>query len=307
MKILSSTLSKLNSSLGIKFFYNSNTLNNNFFNYLYKKNIISKDIDDDIKKFDLEGYLKPKIDSSELCDYLSKQIQLQNPKRDETRRIFFQISHEMKLKIKSHIQSNFGEILNKFEKYYNNKISIVGTFIKRNYFVEDENYYNQTVRDKSKEYFNMYFHTDSYTINYFKLFISISDIDSTMGPLNFYPINYNKSFLKKSKYKSRLNYKNIESEGLVKNISKKGESIFISTPQCLHKAGIPDYGKHRDVLCIILAATHENINTYYDYEKNFNQEIWNRNGLILKNSLSKPYGFRKSFALYKKFLKSKIK
>ena len=262
MSFLSNTLDKLNSTLGAPIFKNTNTLNNNFFNYLYKKNIIINEMDEDIRKFHTDGYLKTNVNSTNLCDYLSKQIEMQNPKRDETRRIFFKMNDEMKKKIKDHIFSDFKQILDKFEKYYNNKIAIVGTFVKRNYFVEDEKYYDQTIRDKSKEYFNMYFHCDAYTLNYFKLFISISDIDETKGPLNFYPIKSNKSFIKKAKYKNRLHYENVETDGLIKNISKKGESIFISTPQCMHKAGMPDYGKYRDVLCVILAATFENINSY---------------------------------------------
>ena len=39
MRLLSNILSKLNVSLSLTMFDNANTLNNNLFNYLYKKNI----------------------------------------------------------------------------------------------------------------------------------------------------------------------------------------------------------------------------------------------------------------------------
>ena len=152
----------------------------------------------------------------------------------------------------------------------------------------------------------MYFHCDANTLNYFKLFISINDIDKTQGPLTFYSIPDNRKFLKKSNYKSRNNYIDIELGCIKQNVSKRGESLFISTPQCLHRAGIPEYGKHRDILVVVLIATSEKINDYFHYEKNFYDEIWNRGGTSLQRVFSKPIGFRGAFSNYKKFFKSKL-
>ncbi len=299
-------LKKINEKFGVYLFNNSNTLNNNFFNYLYKKKIAKKTNDEEIYKFHKDGYFKTSVNSEKICEYLSKKIVEQDPVINEKRNIYFKIDDEMKKKIKDHIYSNFGDTFKKFEKYFNNKIAISNISLKRNYYVDDVNYYKNKIRDKSKEFYNMYFHCDANTLNYFKLFISINDIDKTQGPLTFYSIPDNRKFLKKSNYKSRNNYIDIELGCIKQNVSKRGESLFISTPQCLHRAGIPEYGKHRDILVIVLIATSEKINDYFHYEKNFYDEIWNRGGTSLQRVFSKPIGFRGAFSNYKKFLKSKL-
>jgi hypothetical protein len=47
-------LENINENFGKYLFNNSNSLNNNIFNYLYKKNIINKEMDENIKKFHSE-------------------------------------------------------------------------------------------------------------------------------------------------------------------------------------------------------------------------------------------------------------
>ena len=48
-------LKKINEKFGVYLFNNSNTLNNNFFNYLYKKKIAKKTNDEEIYKFHKDG------------------------------------------------------------------------------------------------------------------------------------------------------------------------------------------------------------------------------------------------------------
>lgn len=299
-------LENINENFGKYLFNNSNSLNNNIFNYLYKKNIINKEMDENIKKFHTEGYFKPSVDSFELSDYLSKEIEKQNPKLNDKRHVYFTINDQMKDRIKKHININFKSTLNKIEKYFNNKIVVAGIQLKRNYYVDDKKYYDLKINDKSKEFFNMYFHCDHNSFNYFKLFITINQINKDQGPLHFYSIKDNKEFLKKSTYKSRNDYNKVELATVKKNISKKGESLFLSTPQCMHCAGIPEHGKHRDVLFLIFVATHDPADNFFYYEKEYYDGIWNRGKSNINRIMSKPKGLRGTYEHYKKFLKSKI-
>ena len=291
----------INKNYGLKIFNNPNTLNYNLFNLFFKRNVASFKDDQELTNYHNLGYLKTKVDSSSLANFLKEEIDKEKVTFNE-KSTFFKINYEMKNKIKDHLRSNFRESIKKFEKYYKNNVAVASVEIRRNFGLKNIDYYNNTVRSKEAEHFNMYYHCDYYTMNYFKLFINIDDVDKTKGPLNFYSIKDTKKFIKESNYKSRTNYKNTELPNVIINQGKKGESLFLNTPQCVHKAGIPSYGKYRDMLFVSFVATPEKIDDIFHYEKDYYDCIWQcKNDLPKK--FSKPKNIRETFNLYKSLSK----
>jgi len=291
----------INKNYGLKIFKNPNTLNYNLFNFFFKINVASFKDDQELTNYHNLGYLKTNVDSSFLANFLKDEINKNEVKFNE-KSTFFEINDEMKNKIRDHLRNNYNEIIKKFKKYYKNNIAVASVEIIRNFGLKNTDYYNNTVRSKDQEHFNMYYHCDYYTMNYFKLFINISDVDETNGPLNFYSIKDTKKFIKDSNYKSRANYKTTNSTNVIINHGKKGESLFLNTPQCVHRAGIPNYGKYRDMLFVSFVATPEKINDIFHYEKDYYDCIWKcKNDLPKK--FSKPKNIRETFNLYKSLSK----
>ena len=76
--------------------------------------------------------------------------------------------------------------------------------------------------------------------------------------------------------------------------------------ECIHRAGIPNKGKHRDILFLTFCVTHDkNIKDRFHYENEFEENIWNHD-TRLKYKLAKPKGLKKMIKLYKNFVNSKL-
>ena len=60
--------------------------------------------------------------------------------------------------------------------------------------------------------------------------------------------------------------KHLRRSFICKNCGKKGESLFLNTPQCVHRASIPKKGNYRDVLFVTFAATPDKISDLFHYE-----------------------------------------
>jgi hypothetical protein len=297
-------LDEINKSFGIKFFNNPNTLNYNLFNYFFKRKIENKIKNDElIKDYHKLGYIKPKLNFTSLAKYINDNLKENNfEKQNDLSNdysIYFEINEDIKKKIKKNIPEIFGDILNKLKFYYQNNIVVSNVEIKRNFGIKDLSHYSLNKREKKNEYYNMYYHCDYYTMNYFKLFINLQDITEEDGPLTFYNINDTKKFVKESKFLNRNEYKNINTGKEIKNCGRIGDCLILNTPQCIHRASIPKYGNYRDILCITFVATHENINDIFYYEKFFPRDIWNMENNIAKK-FAKPKSFRNTFELYKK-------
>lgn len=286
----------INKKFGIKFFNNPNTLNYNLFNYFLRRNIKKNIKDDLMKKYHEEGYLNTKINSKELSIYLSNEIKKQNPAFQE-KSFVFNINSEMREKIKEHIKKYYIDILNKFKIYYGKDIIVSNVELRRNYGLKYQDDYKKTKKALDREFYSNYFHCDHYTMNYFKLFINIHDTSDEHGPLNFYNLKDTKEFVKNSNYKSRNNYKELQFSKLKKNIGNIGDSIFLNTSLCIHKAGVPVYNKHRDMLMITFVAPPSRIEDLFYYDRNEHLNIWEENDLISKK-YSKPKNLRNTVRLY---------
>ena len=295
-------LHRINKNFGIKFFKHPNNLNYNIFNFFFRKKIKKKIDNDLVKNYHNLGYIKLNINDFELANYLSNRINEKDAKKkiylSNEHSIYFEADEEMKEKIRNQISNNFGEIIEKLKKYYLNDIAVVNVEIKRNHGLKDSGYYELKNRLKENEFYNMYYHCDYYTMNYFKLFINLQDITTEHGPLTFYNIEETRNFVSQSDFKDRNNYQNIELKSEIKNCGQIGDSLIINTSLCIHKAGIPKYKNHRDVLCVTFVATPEKINDLFYYEKNYPGDIWNLEKRVAKK-FSKPKNLRNTYKLYK--------
>lgn len=289
-------INKIDKLFGVIFFNNLNPLSYNLFNFYFKKNIINKKnylSIDYLNNFDKYGFSKLNNFNLVTLNKIKSHLKLQNPINGKNNRFQYKINPEIINLIKELINNDCDEILKDIRAYFNSNIYLGHAMITRNYN------YNP---DKGESY-SSYFHCDGYLNTYFKILINLSDVTEDMGPIHV----INKIDTKKDvglfKYNTR-NYKkerNINSKIFVNN-SKFGEGLLISTTDCLHKAGIPKEGKYRDMLYLIFCAYPEKSKNTFFFEKTDNT-IWQSNSGLVKK-LSKPYGFKNIFYLYKNFLKN---
>lgn len=300
-------LHQINKNFGVKIFKNPNSLNYNLFNFFLRKNIVN-DNEKLLNSYHNLGYLKPDVDSRELANFLSQKIQDPNAKKIENRgnkySSLYVIDKEMRAKIKDHLNNKFKDIVDALKRYYGSGIAITNIQIRRNHGIEDTSYYSKKERTKQFEYYNMYFHCDYNTMNFFKLFISLQDISVDHGPLTFYSIEDTKKFVSKSNYRDRNFYDDLSLENEIKNCGKSGDSLILNTPQCIHRAGIPKFGNHRDVLFINFVAIPEKIGDIFHFEKDHENDIWGLD--ILSKRFSKPKNLRETLNLYRSFKKSSL-
>jgi len=282
-------------------FSNSNNFYYNVHSALYRKIICNKKFESEkIKNFHNLGY----FDSENCREYaikISEEISKQNVNKDKNY-FRFEITEEIKNLVKSCIENKFSEPLKKLENYFNAKVYVSDCQIKRNFSIKEV---EQTKNDKDSEPFNNFFHCDGYLYNYFKLFINLQDINENNGPLNFFSIEDNAYFLKKSDYKSRLDYKKIDFEkGLKRNTGKIGDSLFMSTTSCFHRAEPPKDNTHRDMLFITFVSVSKKEfcgNDFFSLDKKFIDSIWTHDGVINKK-FGKPQNLKKIFSHFIKFI-----
>jgi hypothetical protein len=302
-------LEKINKSFGVKLFKNPNTLNYNLFNFFLKKYVINKNVDI-LKSYHNLGYIKPNVDSVEIAKYLSKKISSSNAREIKSMSnkytTVFMIDEEMRNKIKDHLNIKFKKLIEALKKYYRNDIAVLNVQIRRNYGLRDKSFYSKKIKNKNFEFYNMYFHCDYYTMNYFKLFINLQDITTNDGPLTFYSIKDTKKFVSQSKYKNRNFYSDLKLDSEIQNCGNLGDSLILNTSQCIHRAGIPKFGNHRDVLFINFVALPKKINDIFYFEKDYEDEIWGSSNILAKK-FSKPKNLRETYNLYKDFKTKYIK
>lgn len=287
-------LHRVNKDFGITFFKNPNNLYYNIFNHYLRKNIVS--VTTEMENFHKEGFFKNNFNISSELDGLCDLMNSQNPQRNEKNIFLYTLNHEIRSEVKKILINNFSPIIEEFKKYFRQNISVIDVQIKRNYSLE-----NIELQNKSKqvEFFNNFFHCDHYIGTYFKLFINLHDVGNEHGPLEAFSIENTKRFVKETHYKSRHQYADSKLDYMFKNTGKKGDSLFCSTPLCLHRASVPEKGLFRDMLFITFAASNKNqTNDLFGFEKDFEKSIWSHEN-TLRNKLCKPAGARKTFKVFK--------
>lgn len=130
------------------------------------------------------------------------------------------------------------------EEYYGGYFKINHVDATRNYGVPEEIV-------KKTELFSSRYHCDNKRSDYTKLFVHLSDVTEDHGPYQSFSKKRTKELMKMG-YKSRRDY-NLPNEimenekDLFKGIGPIGTSYLTNTELCLHRAGIPKVGLHRDM------------------------------------------------------------
>ena len=317
----------INSKLSLILFGNPNRLNYNIFNLFYKIAISKNDIKSEkIYNLKKKGYFKASEASKELVDLINENIinknQIDNElteklhsnkaktNSDEKKSISYKIDTSIRQKILNFIQEDFKDDISVLEKYYNNKIAVAEVQVKRNYPLDNKEYYNQKIRSKEFEYYSNYYHVDFYVNTHLKLFVNLQDVTKEDGPLHIYSKTSTGNFIKKNKYKNRNNYlaNEIETE-LYVNSSKKRESFFANTTECLHRAGDLKNGHHRDMLFISFIVIpekvkNENKSSIDFYNNIYPDSLWIHDSRVTKKT--KPNSLKDVYSLFKNYYTSKI-
>ncbi len=286
-------LNSLDDKLGMWIFKNNNIFSYNIFTYFYEKNIINHH-SDLIENYQKKGFLKgPKI-NPKLIEQLNAQIKKQEIKKNSENFALVKWNNNLKEILKEIIFKELEQIIIKLQKYYNSKIILTHARIQRNYGYEKHNL---------EEKFSDNFHNDRWLSTYLKIFINLEDIGYDKGPTSIIPRNKKEEFIKVSKYKNRKNYIETNFKDAYINVGKIGESLIFNPSICLHKAGNPLVNNTRDMLMLQFSAIPNEKNAILELDKlniNMNEEIFADHDK-LSYKYAKPYGFYKTFKLYKKF------
>lgn len=288
----------MNQNFGRYIFKNSNNLYNNIFNLSHKILISKKTNNPYIIKFLKHGFFKLNVNSLDFSIKLSNELKLQQP-NDNKGYFHFEITDQIKNMIKRHINENFKDILNNFEKYFNAKISVAKVQIKRNYNIDNF----------SSEVYSNNYHVDHNTYNHFKLFINLMDIEKKNGPLHIYSKKNTKIFIKKNKYKNRNNYLNNElNNELYVNEGKQGDSLIADTSVCLHKAGKVFKNHYRDILFITFITIPKKIETkdFFYFDQIYPESIWKPVGGSEIIKIAKPSSFRDMVSTFINYYRAKL-
>lgn len=124
---------------------------------------------------------------------------------------------------------------------FNNKFIISDISIYRNFHFKTQNL--------SNEQYSNFYHCDHYLKTMFKVFIILDDVNEKNGPLFFFDKRTTKKIIPKY-YKNRTNYISDLDRKFEANkfTGKVGDTLICSTTECLHKAGIPEKNKMRDII-----------------------------------------------------------
>ena len=105
--------------------------------------------------------------------------------------------------------------------------------------------------DTSRMFSNSW-HFDYASTSIIKLFVCLSDVGEDDGPFHIYPIRQTKELVRMG-YKTRENYAGAadyieQHDNLIRLTGLGGTAALCNTEINLHKAGVPKYGHHRDMI-----------------------------------------------------------
>lgn len=114
---------------------------------------------------------------------------------------------------------------------------------------------------KTDQPYSLLWHNDHHTTDTVKLFILLSDVTEKDGPLHYLNKKWTKKIIRRG-FRDRYNYgvSTTELEDpryLQKLVGTIGDSLFCNTTICLHRAGIPDPGRIRDIMQFRFEAIRE--------------------------------------------------
>lgn len=131
------------------------------------------------------------------------------------------------------------------ENYYNSYFRVANVQAWRTYHVPPE------LRSQGEAYSN-WWHFDARPIDNTKLFVNLCDVDDDLGPFHMIPASRSREIVRAG-YTSRsieLPINETQETQIIKATGPAGAALFCNTELCLHKAGVPAKGRHRDIIQI---------------------------------------------------------
>jgi len=108
--------------------------------------------------------------------------------------------------------------------------------------------------------YSHHWHFDQRAIDIAKVLVNLSDVSERDGAFRAIPMRESRRLLKKKWFRGRESIDfdpcaaEIPSSQSVELIGPRGTSMLCNTQLCLHRAGVPSLGHHRDILQLVLSA-----------------------------------------------------
>ncbi len=265
------------------------------FNYLYKKIIVNNiSFNDEISDFHKSGFVKLKLNLKNEINFYKDKFFFKDEEKDVTKRNKFYLNDTDQKNFLNQLEEKLKPTISTLERYFNCDVFISDIVPFRIYHVEGSD-------NLKKEFYANNFHQDGYLMIYNKIFINMMDVNEDDGPLQLVPLNNKKEFFKSFKYKNRDDYDPFGNQNLIyKNSGSIGDCCLFSSPQVIHKAGIPK--NYRDLIQIILMT----IPKKYSYQLNIDnyKNVFSGNEKNIMK-LAKPYNMLNLIKLFIIFIKEK--
>tara|TARA_B100001250_G_scaffold384648_1_gene379661 strand:+ start:1030 stop:1821 length:792 start_codon:yes stop_codon:yes gene_type:complete len=249
-----------------------------------------KNNDKFITMFNNDGFVKLNINLANELDYIKNDFKIADNKQKRTT---LELAEEKKPYLKEILNKKLSPLFDELRKHFNSNIIISNVEAFRTVNVKN------LVDGKSTEIYSNHYHNDGYLLTYVKLFINLMDVNENDGPLHIISKKKKKEFFKITKYKNRNNYSSLINninKVEYKNIGKFGDCFLFSSPQCMHKAGIPE--NYRDMMQVSLMVTTKSS------EEHKNVDIFQENKKMIYET-TKPYKITKMISLFFDHLKFK--
>ena len=154
----------------------------------------------------------------------------------------------------------FAELLNNEIKaimsdYFGGDFQVKRLIASRNYHIPPE------IQAK-KEFYADHWHCDARDVDsYWKAFILLSDVTEDDGPLHLHPRERTKELIQMG-FGTRDDYNlsdNVlyDPKSLVRHTGPAGTVVIGNPAICLHRAGIPAPGHHRDIIYMIMGRSNQ--------------------------------------------------
>jgi len=196
---------------------------------------------------------------------------------------------DSRLELSSDKELNKIKDLKFFDLLNDELIEIIELYYQSNMNLLNIHAYRITTPDKKKEEVaygeTIKWHTDGSTIESIKIFVLLSDVTETDGPMIIMNLKDTKKIIIKNKYNKNImneNHNLNEKVEPIQFIGKKGTVMIARTNECLHRATAPKDGKNRDMLTFYVTTSSINKNKQDMLNKCTNEQYYGFKRILIK-------------------------